>query len=214
LKAIHSLSASGGKVSTNSLSERLRTKASSVTDMLKRLSEKGLVKHEPYHGARLTARGESMALRLVRKHRLWETFLVARLGFGWNEVHEVAEQLEHVSSDKLVDALDEYLGHPAFDPHGDPIPDHNGKMEQRSLQRLSNMQQQDVVKLVAVQDPDDALLEHLDRKGIGIGSKFQVKTISEFDGSMEFRSMIGSRPSNVYFELSAQVAGHLLVEKA
>lgn len=155
-----------------------------------------------------------MALRLVRKHRLWETFLVARLGFGWNEVHEVAEQLEHVSSDKLVDALDEYLGHPAFDPHGDPIPDHNGKMEQRSLQRLSNMQQQDVVKLVAVQDPDDALLEHLDRKGIGIGSKFQVKTISEFDGSMEFRSMIGSRPSNVYFELSAQVAGHLLVEKA
>lgn len=212
LKAIHALTASGGKVSTNSLSERLRTKASSVTDMLKKLAEKGLVKHEPYHGATLTAKGGTLALRLVRKHRLWETFLVARLGFGWNEVHEIAEQLEHVSSEKLVEKLDEYLGRPAFDPHGDPIPDKNGKMKERTLTRLSECTEGEVVRLVAVNDPNDALLEHLDRKEVAIGSRFRINARLEYDGSMVLKVM--SRTSSSIFDLSAQVADQLLVEKS
>jgi DtxR family transcriptional regulator, Mn-dependent transcriptional regulator len=208
LKAIHSLVADGGRASTNAISERLSTKASSVTDMLKKLAEKGLVKHEPYHGANLTAKGLTLALRLVRKHRLWETFLVSRLGFGWNEVHEVAEQLEHVSSEKLVEKLDEYLGRPAFDPHGDPIPDKNGKMKQRTLERLTECAVGASVRIVAVEHTSDALLDHLDQKGIAIGMRFQVSARHEFDGSIELRVKNGP-----VYNLSSQVAQHLFVER-
>jgi DtxR family transcriptional regulator, Mn-dependent transcriptional regulator len=213
LKAIHSLVSSGGRANTNAICGRLNTKASSVTDMLKKLAEKGLVKHEPYHGASLTARGEKLALSLIRKHRLWETFLVTRLGFGWNEVHEVAEQLEHVSSEKLVEKLDEYLGRPAFDPHGDPIPDSNGRMKQRVLTRLSECPVGAKVRIVAVDHSSDALLEHLDRKGIAIGMRFDISARLEFDGSMELRVRDRNSTSGPVYNVSAQVAGHLYVEK-
>lgn len=208
LKAIHSVIDSGGRASTNAISARLSTKASSVTDMLKKLAEKRLVKHEPYHGATLTTRGEKIALRLVRKHRLWETFLVARLGFGWNEVHDIAEQLEHVSSEKLVEKLDEYLGRPAFDPHGDPIPDKDGKMKQRTITRLTDCPVGSSVRIVAVEHTSDPLLEHLDRKGISIGMRFDISARLEYDGSMELRVKNGP-----VYNLSAQVAQHLFVEK-
>jgi DtxR family transcriptional regulator, Mn-dependent transcriptional regulator len=208
LKVIHALAGTAGRATTNAISERLNTKASSVTDMLKKLAEKGLVKHAPYHGASLTRKGETQALRLVRKHRLWETFLVARLGFGWNEVHEVAEQLEHVSSDKLVERLDEYLGRPAFDPHGDPIPDRDGRMQQRMLEQLSALPVGISVRLVAVEGGTDALLEHLDRKGIAIGMSFDINARLDFDGTLELRMNNGP-----LYTLSAQVADHLYVER-
>src|SRR5690606_21618776 len=135
----------------------------------------------------LTAKGEKLALKLVRKHRLWETFLVARLGFGWNEVHDVAEQLEHVTSEKLVEKLDEYLGRPAFDPHGDPIPDRDGKMKERVTERLSDRAVGSQVRIVAVEHSTDALLDHLDRKGISIGMRLRIIARDEFDGSLELR---------------------------
>lgn len=212
LKAIHALVANGGRATTNAVCERINTKASSVTDMLKKLAEKGLVQHRPYYGARLTAKGEKLALRLVRKHRLWETFLVSRLGFGWNEVHEIAEQLEHVSSDKLVEKLDEYLGRPAFDPHGDPIPDSEGRMEKRRTERLTDCAPGRMVRIVAVDDTTDPLLDHLDRKGIALGMLVSITERSAFDGSVQLRSRSprGGNDPRIH-ELSAQVAQHLYV---
>ncbi len=212
LKAIHTLVSSGGRASTNAISERLSTKASSVTDMLKKLAEKGLVKHRPYYGVQLTTRGEKLALHLVRKHRLWETFLVSHLGFGWNEVHEVAEQLEHVTSDKLVEKLDEYLGQPAFDPHGDPIPDRFGRMQKRNLRRLTDCPIGEAVRIVAVDDPSDALLDHLDGKGIAIGTVITVHERSQFDGSVQVRSRSRKIEDRRLIDLSQQVAHHLHVE--
>ncbi len=208
IKAVHSLG-SGDKAFTKDIAERLRTKASSVTVMLKKLAEKGLLKHEPYYGAKLTAKGQAIALRLVRKHRLWETFLVDRLGFGWDEVHEVAEQLEHVSSEKLVERLDAYLDHPAFDPHGDPIPDKNGRMKERRTVPLTRCAIGDRVRIVAVKEPSDALLHLLDRKGISIGMLLNVTARQSFDGSLELRTKNGPA-----YNLSAQVAEHLHVEAA
>lgn len=209
LKAVRALSEEAGKAFTNAIAERLQTKASSVTDMLKKLADKGLLKHEPYHGARLTAKGQRAALQLVRKHRLWETFLVERLGFGWDEVHEVAEQLEHVASDKLTDKLDEYLGHPAFDPHGDPIPDALGRIRARSTRRLAACAPGEAVRIAAVSETTDGLLRLLDAKGLRIGSKLTVQEVHAFDGSMDVRPAAGAA-----FSLSKDVCHHLQVEAA
>lgn len=209
LKAVHALLGDGGRASTNNVAERLGTKASSVTVMLKKLAEKGLLSHAPYYGVKLTTKGKAAALKLVRKHRLWETFLVERLGFGWEEVHEVAEQLEHVRSEKLTDNLAEYLGDPAFDPHGDPIPDRNGRLPLRDLRPLVAATEGDRVRIAAVKDGSDALLKLLGRKGIGIGQLLVVAAHQEFDRSMELDDAAGRRIS-----LSAQVAGHLWVETA
>lgn len=207
IKAVHGLLQSGSSASTTDIAVRLGTKASSVTVMLKKLAEKGLMKHQPYHGVHLTAKGKVAALKLVRKHRLWETFLVVRLGFGWDEVHEVAEQLEHVSSDKLTNGLDDYLGNPAFDPHGDPIPDRNGKVQSRDIKPLTECALGERIRIARVNDPSDSLLHLLDQKGIGIGMVFTVEAQQAFDGSLELRSKPGPMSS-----LSAQVASQLLVE--
>ena len=131
LKAILSLDLKGRKASTSSISEKLNTKPASVTGMFKVLSDLGLIQYKPYKGAVLTKSGRAEAISLIRKHRLWETFMVENLGFGWDEVHEVAEQLEHVESTQLVDRLDAYMGYSSFDPHGDPIPDANGSLIDR-----------------------------------------------------------------------------------
>jgi DtxR family Mn-dependent transcriptional regulator len=128
IKAIFHLQQGDGNVSTNELAAELHTKPASVTDMLKKLKAKKLLSYEKYKGVRFSAEGKKLALGIVRKHRLWEYFLVDTLQFGWDEVHEVAEELEHISSKKLVEKLDAFLGHPRFDPHGDPIPDSHGKM--------------------------------------------------------------------------------------
>jgi len=207
VKAVHALLQGGSTASTTDIAERLGIKASSVTVMLKKLAEKGLMKHQPYHGVQLTAKGKTAALKLVRKHRLWETFLVERLGFGWDEVHEVAEQMEHVSSDKLTNSLDDYLGNPAFDPHGDPIPDRDGKVHVRDIKPLTDCDLGERIRIARVNDPSDSLLHLLDQKGIGIGMVFTVEARQAFDGSLELRSKPGPMSS-----LSAQVAGQLLVE--
>lgn len=207
IKAIHTLVNVHAKASTNAISERLSTKASSVTDMLKKLADKGFVKHQPYHGVRLTSKGQVLALHLVRKHRLWETFLVERLGFDWAEVHEVAEQLEHITSDQLVDRLDEYLGHPAFDPHGDPIPDRNGRVQERATTPLGACKAGDRVRIALVGESNDALLQLLSEKGLRLGSVLTLETVHAFDGSLDVRVKSGG-----HLTLSAQVAAHLHVE--
>jgi DtxR family Mn-dependent transcriptional regulator len=206
IKAVYGLQQAGPSAFTKDIAERLSTKASSVTDMLKKLAEKGLVKHAPYHGATLTTKGKRQALMLVRKHRLWETFLVQRLGFGWDEVHVIAEELEHVSSSKLIERLDAYLEHPDFDPHGDPIPDRNGKLPERSTRALVDCSVGERVKLAAVRDTSDALLQLLDTKGLSIGMVLELTARAEFDGSLELRSKQGTS-----YSLSEAVARHLLI---
>lgn len=207
IKAIHTLTRRDGRAATNAISERLSTKASSVTDMLKKLAEKRLLKHEPYYGAKLTLKGEAVALQLVRRHRLWEAFLVDRLGFGWDEVHEVAEQMEHVVSEKLVDKLEAYLGHPHFDPHGDPIPDKHGRIRQRKTKSLDSCGPGESVRIVAVSETTDGLLRLLDSKGLRIGTTLVVQEVHAFDGSMDVKPKSGSA-----FSLSKDVSDHLQVE--
>lgn len=207
LKAIRTLLQVDESAFTKDISDHLRTKASSVTDMLKKLADKGLVKHEPYYGAKLTARGQAIALQLVRRHRLWETFLVERLGFGWDEVHDVAEQMEHVDNDKLTDKLDEYLGRPHFDPHGDPIPDKHGKIRQRKTRRLDTCKPGDSVRIAAVSETTDGLLRLLGAKGLRIGTVLSVQEVHSFDGSMDVKPTSGSA-----FSLSKDVSHHLQVE--
>src|SRR6187401_2884694 len=140
LKTIFHLQTKDENVSTNELAEKLKAKPASITDMMKKLKTRKLVNYQPYQGFRLTPEGKKVALSIIRRHRLWEYFLSEKLKFNWDEVHEVAEQLEHVSNKKLVDKLDEFLAYPKFDPHGDPIPDTNGKMETSKQISLSEMQ--------------------------------------------------------------------------
>lgn len=209
LKAVHALLQDGTSAGTKDIAERLGIKASSVTVMLKKLADQGLLKHEPYYGVKLTAKGQAMALQLVRRHRLWETFLVERLGFGWDEVHEVAEQMEHVASEKLIDKLEEYLGRPAFDPHGDPIPDKHGRIRPRKTKRLDTCSPGDSVRIAAVSETTDGLLRLLDSKGLRIGSVLAVQEVHAFDGSMDVKPKSGAA-----FSLSKDVSHHLQVEAA
>jgi len=204
IKAIHGLLADGGQAFTKDIAGRLSTRSSSVTDILKKLAAKGVVNHAPYHGATLTARGRRHALTLVRRHRLRETFLVERLGFAWDEVHEVAEQLEHVSSDQLIERLEAYLGHPRFDPHGDHIPDREGRMPKRASMELAGAAVGQRLRLLAVKDGSDALLRLLDDKGLSIGRVFTLAARQEFDGSLQLTWRGGG------CDLSAHVASHLL----
>lgn len=207
LKAVYALLQDGDSAFTKDIAARLHTKASSVTDMLKKLADKGLLKHEPYYGVKLTAKGRTYALQLVRRHRLWETFLVERLGFDWAEVHDVAEQLEHISSEKLVDGLDAYLGHPSFDPHGDPIPDRLGRVKERDTRPLTACVSGERVRIAWVGESNDALLHLLSEKGLRLGSVLTVDAIHAFDGSLDVRVRSGG-----HLTLSAQVAQHLQIE--
>jgi len=216
LKAVYTLSigtAAAGRrslpASTTDIAGRLSTKASSVTDMVKKLAEKGLVTHAPYHGVKLTARGRAQALQLVRRHRLWETFLVERLGFGWEEVHEVAEQMEHVANDKLIDRLDAYLGRPGFDPHGDPIPDEQGRFRARATRPLDRCQPGETVRIAAVTGTTDALLRLLGGKGLRLGTVLAITAVHAFDGSVDVKPR--SAPA---ISLSKDVSQHLHVETA
>lgn len=185
LKAIFFLSHSQKDgVSTNSVAERLDTKAATVTDMLKRLSEKELLEYKPYKGALLTKKGREVAIRTVRKHRLWETFLVDKLDFGWDEVHEVAEQLEHIQSQKLTDRLDHFLNHPKYDPHGDPIPDKNGIFPQSSNKTLDHFNEGNELKIMGVKDSSPDFLQYLDKIGVSLGKTLLIKSVEKFDRSM------------------------------
>lgn len=186
LKAIYHLS-EGGKspVSTTALADSMNNKAASVTDMVKRLAAKGVIAYEKYYGANISAKGKSEALRVIRKHRLWETFLVQKLDFNWDEVHEVAEQLEHIQSPLLIEKLDAFLGYPVEDPHGHPIPDKNGKISEVKHILLSALAigKKSVIKSVKGGTP--AFLQYLSKIGIYIGAPIKIVERIEFDGSLE-----------------------------
>lgn len=186
LKVIFSLSKNKNTpVSTNAISSEIKTSAASVTDMLKRLSEKELIHYEKYKGVNLTEKGDRIARWLVRKHRLWETFLVDKLDFNWDEVHVIAEQLEHIRSEELVERLDAFLGRPKFDPHGDPIPDAEGNFAFRKQVLLSEMQKGEQGVVVGVRDHSPAFLQYLDYVELILGARIQVLEKFNYDESMK-----------------------------
>ncbi|MGV3539502.1 MAG: metal-dependent transcriptional regulator [Rufibacter sp.] len=188
IKAIYKLSAGGTQaVSTNGLSDALETKPASVSDMLRKLSAKDLVHYVKYRGVQLTEEGKRVALKIIRKHRLWEVFLVQKLHFTWDEVHEVAEQMEHVKSELLIQRLDEFLGHPRVDPHGDPIPSEAGELRQVEQMVLASLQIEQAGVVSRVKDSQPAFLQYLDKVGIQIGSHLQVMDKIPYDNSLEIQ---------------------------
>lgn len=188
LKTIYHLtSATMQEVSTNAIAEKIETKASSVTDMLKKLAEKDLVFYKKYKGVSLTEKGKLTAKMIVRKHRLWEVFLVEKLDFTWDEVHDVAEQLEHIKSEKLINKLDDFLGNPTDDPHGDPIPDAEGKIIKVEKLLLSELSENQTGICVGVKDTSSEFLKYLDKNQIALGSKIKVLIKEEFDLSLKIK---------------------------
>ncbi|GAB1446854.1 MAG: metal-dependent transcriptional regulator [Cyclobacteriaceae bacterium] len=186
LKAIYHLSEDGEKeVLTNALADSMNTKAASVTDMIKKLSAKSLISYKKYYGVNITAKGKSQALQVIRKHRLWETFLVQKLDFTWDEVHEVAEQLEHIRSTQLIEKLDKFLGYPTVDPHGDPIPNGKGKITIKPQLPMDQVKEGYKGTIVAVKDSDSAFLKYLEKIGAKPGKKIQVISKEAYDESME-----------------------------
>ncbi len=185
LKTIYHLTtALDGEVSTNAIAEKMETKASSVTDMLKKLSEKELVNYKKYQGVSLSVKGKLSAKMIVRKHRLWEVFLVDKLQFSWDEVHDIAEQLEHIKSEKLIDKLDAFLEFPEFDPHGDPIPDVNGTIKKIAKLLLSEAKLNIDYLCVGVKDTSIAFLQYLDKQSISLGSRIRIINKEDFDQTL------------------------------
>ncbi len=207
IKAIFHLQHVDAKVTTNELADRLQTKPASVSDMLKKLKAKKLLEYEKYQGFSLSEQGKKIALTVVRKHRLWEYFLVNKLDFGWDEVHEIAEELEHINSPLLIEKLDAFLSFPKFDPHGDPIPDCNGKMEQHKQINLIDLEPGKHAEVSAVGSQSSELLELLKHKNIGIGTVLEVVRKFGFDHSIEVK--IKKVPA---FSISQQLAQTLFVK--
>ena len=186
LKAIYHLGKHGStSVSTNAIAERMETKASSVTDMIKKLADKNLVNYKKYQGVNLTEQGRLTAVSVIRKHRLWEVFLVDKLSFSWDEVHEVAEQLEHIKSEKLIDQLDALLDFPTEDPHGDPIPDKHGVIKKTEKVLLSQVEPDTLCICVGVKDSSSQFLRYLDKNNIALGTSIKVISKELFDESMK-----------------------------
>lgn len=171
-------------VSTNALAEEMDTKASSVTDMVKKLSEKNLVKYKKYQGVKLSENGKKAAVEVIRKHRLWEVFLVEKLNFSWDEVHDIAEQLEHIKSAKLTDELDNFLGNPKRDPHGDPIPDAEGNFRIANNLLLADLEKGQSGVCVGVRDSSSEFLRYLDKNNIALGKQIEIVYKEEYDQSM------------------------------
>jgi DtxR family Mn-dependent transcriptional regulator len=185
LKAIFHLQKKySGGVSTNALAEQMETKASSVTDMVKKLSDKELVKYKKYQGVKLSEKGKKTAVEVIRKHRLWEVFLVEKLKFSWDEVHDIAEQLEHIKSAKLTNELDNFLGHPKRDPHGDPIPDAQGNFRIANNLLLADLEKGTTGVCVGVKDSSTEFLRYLDKNHIALGKQIQILYKEEYDKSL------------------------------
>ena len=188
LKTIFLLSENGKKsVSTNDLADAMQTTAASASDMIRKLAAKGLLQHEKYRGVQIIESGRKEALRLVRKHRLWEVFLVEKLYFKWDEVNEVAEQLEHIRSPLLIERLDNFLGNPKYDPHGDPIPDAHGEYAPKPKIQLSQLSVGKKATIVAVKDTGALFLQYLDKIGAYIGATVYLKDRVEYDGSVQIQ---------------------------
>ncbi len=207
IKAIYHLGKQGAQtVSTNAIAQEMETKASSVTDMVKKLSDKGYANYKKYRGVDLTAKGKEIALNIVRKHRLWEVFLVEKLNFSWDEVHEVAEQLEHIKSKKLIAQLDAFLEYPTHDPHGDPIPDKTGKFKKIDKILLSETRVGDHCICVGVVDSSPEFLKYLDKNNISLGSALEVCNREPFDNSVTIK--MGTRE----LIISNMIANNLFVK--
>ncbi len=192
-------------VGTNDLAHNLGLKPATVNDMLKKLKEKKLVNYQKYGKITLTENGRKSGVEIIRKHRLWETFLCEKLEFSWDEVHEVAEQLEHIRSGKLVNRLDRFLDYPKFDPHGDPIPNEKGEIEFRQRKLLSELKVGDTCSLMAVKDNDPDFLKYVDKLGLSIGAAIEVMGIENYDNSMQILV------NNSQFNISEKVAENLYV---
>ena len=194
------------EVSTNALAERMQTRASSVTDMMQKLADKKMLVYKKYKGVQLTEKGKKAAAYVVRKHRLWEVFLVDKLKFHWDEVHEIAEQMEHINSVELIKRLDAFLGHPDFDPHGDPIPDKDGNIKKAQKRLLSELIKNQIGICVGVKESSPEYLQYLDKKKISIGTKINVLGKEFFDGSMMIQV------ERDQFFVSKQIAENLYVQ--
>jgi DtxR family Mn-dependent transcriptional regulator len=205
LKAIYHLSLQSGSVSTNQIAASLNTKAASVTDMLKKLADKELINYTKYQGVTLTEPGEKIAISIVRKHRLWEYFLVEKLNFKWDEVHDVAEELEHISSKELVDRLDSFMGHPKYDPHGDPIPDSNGRFKTHELKPVSALAVNTGGIISGVRDHSTIFLQYLEKMTLMIGKKVKVTEINDYDHSVIMQV------DDKKIQISREVANNLLI---
>ena len=206
LKAVYHLQRENKSVSTNAIASYLEMKPSSVSDMLKKLADKKLIYYKKYKGSSLTKKGKLIALSIIRKHRLWETFLVDKLGFGWGHVHNIAEQLEHIDSEELIDKLDAFLQFPKYDPHGDPIPGKDGVIEALNQKLLIELQKSDKGIITGVKKGTPSLLNYLDKEKIKLGDSIKVLEIREFDGS--FLILINEKK----IMLSEKICQNLLLE--
>lgn len=207
LKAIFHLSRDRGEqIATNAIAGKMETKASSVTDMLKKLADKGLVIYKKYQGAALTEKGRKVAARIVRRHRLWEVFLVEKLNFSWDEVHDIAEELEHIKSEKLIEKLDDYLDHPRFDPHGDPIPDKDGIIKSMVKVPIASAMEGESGLVVGVRNSSSEFLQYLDKMQIALGQEIEILRREPFDNSVEIRT------NGRQFSISAMTANNIFLK--
>ncbi|NOT93340.1 metal-dependent transcriptional regulator [Ferruginibacter sp.] len=207
LKAIYKLyEKNGAMVSTSALAETLQINAASVTDFIKKMAAKKLISYQKSKGVSLTEQGRLIALNIIRKHRLWEVWLVNNLGFKWDEVHEIAEQLEHVISDELIENLDKHLGYPKADPHGDLIPDAKGRFIKNSSKPLLECTKGDKVKFTGVAEHSNSFLQYLTKSNISLGDEIVVEVIEEYDNS--FQVKINKKERKL---LSKEVVKNLLV---
>ena len=207
LKAILSISLNkDGKVSTNAIANEIGTSAASVSDMLKKLQEKKFIKYEKYKGVELSESGQNKAINILRKHRLWETFLVNKLGFNWSEVHDVAEQLEHIQSSELIDRLDIFLEHPKFDPHGEPIPTREGEIASTNTTPLNELLVNTKGKIMGVSLDEKDFLDYLTKLNITIGTEITLLEKISFDKSLSIKI------ANTKQHISNDVAKHLLIK--
>jgi DtxR family Mn-dependent transcriptional regulator len=208
LKAMFSLSNTKGEVNVNELSKHLEIKMPTVTSMMKKLSAKKLVHYESYKPLRLTEKGKKEAALIIRKHRLTEMFLVEKMGFGWEQVHDIAEQIEHIQSPEFFAKMDELLGYPKLDPHGSPIPDKNGKMVWKEYKKLSQCKAGDSLKISAVINTSADFLKFLNSKELSLGLKIKIKFVETFD-----KTMVVSYGKHSIETLSRTVCDRLVVEK-
>lgn len=205
LKIIYHLAENTNNVQTNAIAEQMQTKPASVTDMIKKLADKGFIDYIKYQGVTMTEKGRNAAIDIVRKHRLWEVFLVDKLNFKWDEVHDVAEELEHIKSTALIERLDEFLGFPKSDPHGDPIPDKNGRFAKTQFTKLIELKIGDSGTITGVSQHSSAFLKHLEKLGLTLGKQIQINDVTDFDGSVEI--VISDKQINI----SREVAKHILI---
>jgi len=208
LKAVYHLSLNDSEqVNTNRIAAVLNTKPASVTDMLKKLSDKNLLNYTRYQGVNLTDSGRKIALKVIRKHRLWEFFLVEKLDFGWDEVHELAEQLEHIQSVELVNRLDKFLGFPKYDPHGDPIPDDNGTIKHNNLKPVSDLIARECGTIAGVKEHTPLFLQYLEKMNLMIGKKISVEEVIAYD-----ETVIIKVENNQKINISKEAAKNILIK--